>query len=107
MGLLSKCIFRMYWKDICHWSKNRINNNVVKGVIVFELQDSIVYAYLYTRMKDGSIIKEEIPVVKKIEIVNCPLDIQFALLSTKEIIVNEDASIERKEPIIQLNFLKI
>lgn len=87
-------VFKLYWKDICDWCAKtvRLASNVVKGVISFVKSGSEVVAYLYRRMRDGSIEKQPIPAPKKVKLEQVPEDVRKALFGGNEVLVNDDVS---------------
>lgn len=91
---MSLWVFKLYWRDICNWCANtvRLASNVLKGVITFVKSGSQVIAYLYRRMRDGSIEKQPIPAPKKITPGEAPEDVRNALFGGKEVLVNDDVS---------------
>lgn len=91
---MSLWVFKLYWKDICDWCAKtvRLASNVVKGVITFVKSGSEVVAYLYRRMRDGSIEKQPIPAPKKVKPEQVPEDVRNALFGGNEVLVNDDVS---------------
>ena len=91
---MSLWVFKLYWRDICNWCANtvRLASDVLKGVITFVKSGSQVIAYLYRRMRDGSIEKQPIPAPQRIKPDQAPKDVQDALFGGKEVLVNDDVS---------------
>lgn len=91
---MSLWVFKLYWKDICDWCAKtvRLASNVVKGVITFVKSGYEVVAYLYRRMRDGSIEKQPIPAPKKMKPIQVPGDVRNALFGGNEVLVNDDVS---------------
>lgn len=91
---MSLWVFKLYWRDICNWCANtvRLAANVLKGVITFVKSGSQVIAYLYRRMRDGSIDKQRIPAPQNVTDTVLPKAVQDALFGGKEVLVNDDVS---------------
>lgn len=91
---MSLWVFKLYWQDICNWcaATVRLASNVMKGVITFVKSAYQVIAYLYRRMKDGSIEKQEIPAPKPVTPDQVPEDVKRALFGGNEVLVNDDVT---------------
>lgn len=91
---MSLWVFKLYWRDICNWCANtvRLASNVLKGVITFVKSGSQVIAYLYRRMRDGSIEKQPIPAPQPVTPDQVPENVRNALFGGKEVLVNDDVS---------------
>lgn len=91
---MSLWVFKLYWRDICNWCANtvRLAANVLKGVITFVKSGSQVIAYLYRRMRDGSIDKQRIPAPQDVTDTEVPKEVRDALFGGKEVLVNDDVS---------------
>ena len=87
-------VFKLYWRDICDWcaATIRFAANVLKGVITFVKSGSQVIAYLYRRMRDGGIEKQQIPAPKQVTLDQVPEDVRRALFAGSEVLVNDDVS---------------
>lgn len=91
---MSLWVFKLYWRDICDWcaATIRLAVNVLKGVITFVKAGSQVIAYLYRRMRDGGIEKQQIPAPKTVTPEQVPEDVRRALFAGNEVLVNDDVS---------------
>ena len=91
---MSLWVFKLYWRDICDWcaATVRFAANVLKGVITFVKSGSQVIAYLYRRMRDGGIEKQQIPAPKSVTPDQVPKGVREALFAGSEVLVNDDVS---------------
>lgn len=87
-------VFKLYWRDICDWCARtvRLAANVLKGVITFVKSGVKVVAYLYRRLRNGSVVKQQIPAPKQITPEECPDPVRNALFGGDEVLVNDDVS---------------
>ena len=91
---MSLWVFKLYWKDICDWCARTVKlaAHVVGGVITFVVSGGKVIAYLYRRLKDGNIQKQQIPAPRNLNPDEVPEDVRVALMQKKEVLVNDDVT---------------